>query len=226
MRYEIKGETLPVVICYLENGEAMITERGSMSWMSPNMKMETTSNGGFGKAFGRMFAGEAIFQNRYTAMGGNGMIAFASSFPGTIMEYQIAPDRELIVQKSGFLASEVGVELSVFFQKRLGAGFFGGEGFIMQRLSGYGMAFLEFDGHVVEYSLQPGQQIVVDTGYLAAMESTCSMEIQSVPGIKNMVFGGEGVFNTVITGPGRIWLQTMPMSDVAAAILRFMPSKS
>ena len=126
MKYELKGETLPVVICYLENGEAMITERGSMSWMSPNMKMETTSNGGIGKAFGRMFAGEAIFQNRYTAMGGNGMIAFASSFPGSILDYQIAPGRELIVQKSGFLAAEAGVELSVFFQKKLGAGFFGG----------------------------------------------------------------------------------------------------
>lgn len=196
-----------------------------MSWMSPNMKMETTSNGGIGKAFGRMFAGEAIFQNRYTAMGGNGMIAFASSFPGSILDYQIAPGRELIVQKSGFLAAEAGVELSVFFQKKLGAGFFGGEGFIMQRLSGCGTAFLEFDGHVIEYDLQPGQQIVVDTGYLAAMENTCGIEIQSVPGIKNMVFGGEGLFNTVITGPGRIWLQTMPMSNVAAEILKFMPSK-
>lgn len=225
MKYEIKGETLPVVICYLEDGEAMITERGSMSWMSPNMKMETTSNGGIGKAFGRMFAGEALFQNRYTAMGGNGMIAFASSFPGSILAYQITPGRELIVQKSGFLASEAGIELSVFFQKKLSAGFFGGEGFIMQRLSGYGTAFLEFDGHVIEYELQPGQQIVVDTGYLAAMENTCSMEIQSVPGIKNMVFGGEGLFNTVITGPGRIWLQTMPMSNVATEILKFMPSK-
>lgn len=225
MRYEIKGDTLPVVICYLDGGEQMITERGSMSWMSPNMKMETTSNGGIGKAFGRMFAGEAIFQNRYTAMGGNGMIAFASSFPGSILDYQIAPGRELIVQKSGFLAAEAGVELSVFFQKKLGAGFFGGEGFIMQRLSGCGTAFLEFDGHVIEYDLQPGQQIVVDTGYLAAMENTCGIEIQSVPGIKNMVFGGEGLFNTVITGPGRIWLQTMPMSNVAAEILKFMPSK-
>lgn len=225
MRYQIQGETLPVVICELEGGEKMITEGGGMAWMSPNMKMETTSNGGIGKAFGRMFAGEAIFQNRYTAMGGNGMIAFASSFPGSILDYQIAPGRELIVQKSGFLAAEAGVELSVFFQKKLGAGFFGGEGFIMQRLSGCGTAFLEFDGHVIEYDLQPGQQIVVDTGYLAAMENTCGIEIQSVPGIKNMVFGGEGLFNTVITGPGRIWLQTMPMSNVAAEILKFMPSK-
>ena len=224
MKYEIKGNDLPVVICYLENGETMITERGSMSWMSPNMKMETTSNGGIGKALGRMFAGEAFFQNRYTATGGNGMIAFASSFPGQIRPWEIGPGREVIVQKSGFLAAEESVELSVFFQKKLGAGLFGGEGFIMQRLSGRGTAFLEFDGHVVEYNLQPGQQIVVDTGYLAAMDATCNMEIKSVPGLKNMVFGGEGLFNTVITGPGRVWLQTMPLSGVAAEILKFMPS--
>lgn len=224
MRYEIKGETLPVAVCYLEEGEVMITERGSMSWMSPNMKMETTSNGGIGKALGRMFAGEAIFQNRYTAMGGNGMIAFASSFPGQIRTWDVRPGNEVIVQKAGFLAAEESVELSVFFQKKLGAGLFGGEGFIMQRLSGQGTAFLEFDGHVVEYNLQPGQQIVVDTGYLAAMDATCSMEIKTVPGIKNMVFGGEGVFNTLITGPGRVWLQTMPISGVAAEILRFMPA--
>lgn len=224
IRYEIKGDTLPVVVCYLEGGEQMITERGSMSWMSPNMKMETTTNGGIGKAFGRMFSGEAMFQNRYTAMGGNGMIAFASSFPGQILARQIVPGQELIVQKTGFLASEAGVSLSVYFQKKLGAGFFGGEGFIMQRLSGNGMAFLEFDGHVVQYDLQPGQQIVVDTGYLAAMEGSCSIEVQTVPGLKNMVFGGEGVFNTVVTGPGRVWLQTMPISNVAGEILKFMPS--
>ena len=129
----------------------------------------------------------------------------------------------MIVQKSGFLAAESSVQLSVFFQKKLGAGFFGGEGFIMQKLSGQGTAFLEFDGSVIEYNLQPGQQIVIDTGYLAAMEATCSMEIKTVPGIKNMVFGGEGLFNTIITGPGRIWLQTMPISNVAGEILKFMP---
>lgn len=226
MRYEIKGETLPVVVCYLEGGEQMITERGSMSWMSPNMKMETTTGGGIGKAIGRMFAGEALFQNRYTAQGGNGLIAFASSFPGQINAYEIGPGREIIVQKSGFLAAESGVELSVFFQKKLGSGFFGGEGFIMQRLSGQGTAFLEFDGHVVDYELQPGQQIVVDTGYLAAMEGTCSIEVRTVPGLKNMVFGGEGLFNTVVTGPGRVWLQTMPISNVAQLILSSMPPKS
>lgn len=224
MEYTIEGGTLPVVICQLSSGEAMITERGSMSWMSPNMQMETTTGGGLGKALGRMFAGEALFQNRYTAQGGPGMIAFASSFPGSIRPFSIASGREIILQKSGFLAAESSVELSVFFQKKLGSGFFGGEGFIMQRLSGHGLAFAEFDGHVVEYDLAPGQSIVVDTGYLAAMDATCSMDIQVVPGVKNMFFGGEGVFNTVVTGPGKVYLQTMPISAVAGVIRPFIPT--
>ena len=225
MEYTIEGGTLPVVICQLRGGESMITERGSMSWMSPNMRMETTTGGGLGKALGRMFAGEALFQNRYTAQGGPGMIAFASSFPGSIRPFSIAPGREIILQKSGFLAAESSVELSVFFQKKLGSGFFGGEGFIMQRLSGQGLAFAEFDGHVVEYDLAPGQSIVVDTGYLAAMDATCSMDIQVVPGVKNMFFGGEGVFNTVVTGPGKVYLQTMPISAVAGVIRPFIPTE-
>ena len=224
MEYTIEGGTLPVVICQLNSGEAMITERGSMSWMSPNMQMETTSNGGIGKALGRMFAGEALFQNRYTAKGGPGMIAFASSFPGSIRPFSIAPGREIILQKSGFLAAESSVELSVFFQKKIGSGLFGGEGFIMQRISGQGLVFAEFDGHVVEYDLMPGQSMVVDTGYLAAMDATCSMDIQAVPGVKNMLFGGEGLFNTIITGPGKIYLQTMPISAVAGVIRPFIPT--
>ena len=224
MKYELQGDSLPVVICHLDPGEKMITERGSMSWMSPNMKMETTSNGGVGKALGRMFAGEALFQNIYTAQGGPGMIAFASSFPGSIRVFDLEPGRDIIVQKSAFLASEASVELSVHFRKKLSAGFFGGEGFIMQRLSGRGKAFIEVDGHMVEYTLAAGQSIVVDTGYLAAMDATCSMEIQAVPGVKNMIFGGEGIFNTVVTGPGRVILQTMPISNVAASLRGFMPS--
>ena len=225
MRYRIEGTPLPVVICELNAGEQMITERGSMSWMSPNMKMETTSNGGIGKVFGRMFSGEAMFQNRYTAMGGPGMIAFASSFPGTILAVEITPDRPLIVQKSAFLASTTGVELSVFFQKKLSAGFFGGEGFIMQKLTGHGVAFLEIDGYTVDYDLSPGERLIVVTGYLATMDASCSMDIQSVPGVKNMLFGGEGIFNTVIIGPGKIRLQTMPINSVASSIAPFVVSK-
>ena len=187
-------------------------------------EIRPVANGGLGKAFGRMLSGDSIFQNRYTAQGGQGLIAFASSFPGSIRAFDIGPGRELVVQKSGFLASEAGVQLSVFFQKKLGSGFFGGEGFIMQKLSGRGIAFTEFDGHIVEYDLDPGESLVVDTGYLAAMDATCSMDIQAVPGLKNMVFGGEGIFNTIITGPGHVYLQTMPISQVAGVLRPFMPT--
>lgn len=224
MKYQIVGDTLPAVICQLEPGEKMITEGGGMSWMSPNMLMETTSNGGIGSVIGRMFSGEKAFQNVYTAQGGEGMIAFASCFPGSIRAFEIAPGQEMILQKSAFLAGEVGIEMSVFFNKKLGTGFFGGEGFIMQRISGQGTVFAEFDGHVVEYELTPGQQIVVDTGHLAAMTASCQMDIRSVPGVKNMLFGGEGIFNTIITGPGRVWLQTMPISNVAGVLRPYMPS--
>ncbi|GFI26006.1 putative protein [Lachnospiraceae bacterium] len=224
MKYSIEGEPLPVVICEMEANEMMITEKGAMSWMSPNMKMETVG-GGMGKMFGRMFSGESMFVNHYTAMGGPGMIAFASSFPGSIRAFDIKPGQDIICQKTAFLASTSKVELSVFFQKKASAGFFGGEGFIMQKLSGDGVAFVEFDGYIKEYQLSAGQSIVVDTGYLAAMDASCSIEIQKVPGVKNMLFGGEGVFNTVITGPGRVLLQSMPIGQMAGTLIPYLPSK-
>jgi uncharacterized protein (TIGR00266 family) len=224
VKYEIKGETLPVVICHLEQGEKMITEGGGMAWMSPNMKMETTSNGGIGKALGRMFSSEKMFQNVYTAMDGEGMIAFASSFPGSIRAFEIAPNQEMIFQKSAFLASEIGVSMSIHFNKKVGVGFFGGEGFIMQKISGSGIAFAEFDGHVVEYELHSGERLVIDTGHLAAMSASCHMDIQTVPGLKNKFLGGEGFFNTVVTGPGKVWLQTMPIPNVAGALRPYIPT--
>ncbi len=224
MQYHIIGDPLPAVVCDVAAGEVLITEKGSMCWMTPNMKMETTSNGGIGKALGRMFAGESFFQNRYTAQGGPGQITFASSFPGSIRAFTITPDQPVIVQKSAFLAAEQGVELSVHFQKKLGAGLFGGEGFIMQKLSGSGVAFVEIDGYACEYDLAAGQSMIVDTGYLAAMSASCQMNVTTVPGVKNMLFGGEGVFNTVVTGPGHIILQTMPISAVAGALRAFFPA--
>ena len=224
MRHEIIGEPMPVVVCNLSGGESMITERGSMCWMSPNMEMQTAA-GGLGKAFGRMFSGESMFQNIYTARG-DGMIAFASSFPGSIRAVEITPDRPVIAQKSAFLASESGVELSVFFQKKFGAGLFGGEGFIMQKLSGRGTVFLEVDGYAVEYDLKPGQSIIVDTGNLCMVDATCSIDVQTVKGVKNVLFGGEGLFNTVVTGPGKVVLQTMPVSGMAAALQPFFNTGS
>ena len=222
MKYEIKGDNLPVVICHLEKGESMITDSGAMSWMDPVMEMETTS-GGFGKAFGRMFSGETMFQNRYKANDA-GMIAFASSFPGSIEAVEIDAGHEIIVQKSSFLAGTDGIDMSVFFNKKMATGIFGGEGFIMNKISGKGTVFIEVDGSAIVYDLLPGQQMVVDTGYLAMMDGTCKMEIQSVKGVKNKLLGGEGFFNTVVTGPGKIVLQSMPISAVAAGLMPFMPS--
>ena len=222
MQYELKGGVFPVVVCQLADGEKMITEKGSMVWMTPNMEMET-SGGGLGKMFSKAFSGESMFQNIYTARGA-GMIAFGSSFPGRILTLDVAPGREFILQKTAFLASEAGVQLSVHFNKKLGAGFFGGEGFIMQRLSGSGTAFVEVDGELVEYTLASGEQMVVDTGNVLGFDASVSIDIQHVKGIKNKLLGAEGFFNTILTGPGKIWLQTMPISGVASAIQPYIPT--
>ncbi|UTY38243.1 AIM24 family protein [Allocoprobacillus halotolerans] len=222
MKYEIQGTPFPVVICYLEKGEKMISDSGAMAWMDPCMKMETSS-GGIGKAFGRMFSGETMFLNIYEATEA-GKIAFGSSFPGEIKKYDIAPGQEIVVQKSSVLVCEESVERSVFFNKKVSTGLFGGEGFVMSRLSGQGVAFIEIDGATIEYQLNPGEQIIVDSGNLALMDATCQLATQSVPGMKNKLLGGEGFFNTVITGPGRVVLQTMPISTVAKSIIPFIPT--
>ncbi len=225
MRYEITGAPLPVLTCYLSSGESIKTEQGAMSWMSPNMQMSTNAGGGLGKMFSRAISGESIFQNIYTAQGGDGMIAMASSFPGDIMAINVA-NGPIVAQKSAFIASESGVNMEIFFQKKVGAGFFGGEGFIMQKFTGNGFVFLEFDGSIVNMQLAQGQSIMVDTGALAAMDATCSVDIEMVSGVKNMLFGGEGLFNTRVTGPGRIWLQSMPVSSLAGAIRPYIPTSS
>ena len=226
IKYEIEGGSLPVVICYPEMGQTLCTQSGAMSWMSPNMQMQTNSGGGIKKAHGRLFSGDSIFMNEYTPQGGNGMIAFASSFPGSIIPFEITNGNGIIVQKSGFLAMEKGLDLSVFFQKSLGRGFFGGEGFIMQRISGEGTAFVEIDGYCKEYTLAAGESIIVDTGYLAAMSETCTMDIQTVKGIKNALFGGEGLFNTRITGPGKVYIQSMPIINTAQRLIPYLPQPS
>ena len=226
LKYEIEGGHLPVVICYPEANQTICTESGSMSWMSPNMLMETNSGGGFKKAIGRMFAGESIFMNEYTAQGGTGMIAFASTFPGSIIPYTVSPGNGIIVQKRGFLAMEKGLDISIYFQKRLGKGLFGGEGFIMQKITGNGLVFLEIDGHCKEYVLGVGESIIIDTGYLAAMSETCTMDIQSVKGFKNVLFGGEGLFHTRVTGPGKVYIQSMPVINIANALIPYLPTAS
>lgn len=217
MQYEIVSKAYPVVVCHLGPGEQMKTERGSMVWMDSWIDM-ATKTGDIGGVFERVLTGESIFQNVYTATR-PGKVAFGSSFPGRIVPIAIAPGREFIVQKMGFLASEMGVELSMHVNQRIGGGFFGGEGFIMQRLSGCGTAFIEVDGDLVSYELAAGEQLVVNTGNVLGFTADVTLDIQAVRGGMNLVFGGEGVFNTVLTGPGTVWLQTMPMASLVDAIL-------
>ena len=224
MKYQIQGSPFPVAVVTLESGESVICQKGAMTWMSPNVEMQTKS-GGLGKMFSRALTGESMFQNIYTAQGGPGKIAFGATGPGEIMAVELTPGKSIVAQKSAFLASESSVSYEMFLQKKMGSGFFGGEGFIMQKFSGQGMLLLEIDGSVVSYDLAAGQSMLIDTGYLAAMESTCSIDVESVKGVGNALLGGEGFFNTRVTGPGRIWLQTMPMPQLASSIARFIPSK-
>lgn len=225
IKYEIQGGNLPVLICYPEAGETLCTESGAMSWMSPNMKMDTNTGGGIKKMFGRMFSGESLFMNEYTAEGKPGMIAFASSFPGSIIPYHVTPGNGIIVQKHGFLAMEKGLEMSVHFHRRFG-GFFGGEGLIMQKISGDGLVFLEIDGHCMEIELEAGETILLDTGYLAAMSESCYMDVEMVKGIKNMFLGGEGFLHTKVTGPGKVYIQSMPVINTAARLSPYISSTS
>ncbi|NLT10199.1 MAG: TIGR00266 family protein [Ruminococcus sp.] len=222
MQIEVKGTPLPVAICQLAPGESIITEKGAMSWMSPNLEMQT-KGGGVGKMFSRALQGEAMFQNIYTAVGGEGMIAMGSSFPGEIMVIDVAAT-PIIAQKSAFLASETTVVNEMFFRKKLGAGLFGGEGFIMQKFTGSGKVILEIDGAVMPYDLKAGESLLVDTGCLALMDASVKMDIETVKGLGNKLFGGEGFFNTRLTGPGRVWLQTMPVSNLSRLIAEYIPT--
>ena len=226
IKYEIEGGSLPVLICYPAEGETLCTQSGAMSWMTPNMGMTTNSGGGIKKALGRLFAGESLFMNEYTCQRGQGMIAFGAAMPGKIIPFHVTPGNGIIIQKSSFLAMEKGLDLSVYFHKKLGRGFFGGEGFIMQKITGNGLAFIEIDGHCKEYDLQPGESIIVDTGYLAAMSESCQMDVVTVRGIRNALFGGEGVFHTRITGPGKVYIQSMPVINTARRLAPYLPSTS
>lgn len=224
MNYEIKGAPFPVAICNLSANESVVCQKGAMVWMSSNMKMET-SGGGIGKMFSKAISGESMFQNTYTAEQFDGMIAFGTNVPGTIVPMEITPANTIIAQKTAFLASSPSVNFELFFQKKGMSGFFGGEGFIMQKFSGNGTLLLEFDGSIVEYELEAGETMLVDTGYLAAMSSTVTIEVEKIKGIGNVLLGGEGLFNTKITGPGHVWMQTMPISNLAGSIAPFIPSK-
>lgn len=223
MHYRIEGGSLPVAILELDAGETIRSQAGGRTWMRGPVQTETTSGGGFKKAMGRMFSGESLFLSTYTALG-RAEVAFASSFPGEIVVRELAAGESIICQKSAFLCATAEVSMCVHFRRKLGTGFFGGEGFIMQKLTGPGLVFLEVDGYAPEYTLAAGERLVCDTGVVAMMDESCTMEIETVRGAKNIFFGGEGLFNTVVTGPGRVRLQTMTIPKLAELLLPYMPT--
>ena len=226
MKYEIKGGSFPIVECTLNSGEAMITQSGSMCWMDSDVTMDTSSNGGLGKIVGRLFTREKLFQNIYTANKDGAKIVFGTCVPGSIMAVELHDGQSIVCQKSAFLASYGNVELSTFFNKKVGVGIFGGEGFIMQKITGEGVVFLEIDGSSVEFDLKEGEQKVISTGYLVSMDETCQIDVQTVKGVKNIFLGGEGIFNTVITGPGKVIVQTMPLARLANSLIPYLPTSS
>lgn len=226
MDYEIKGGSFPIVECTLKSGESMITQSGSMCWMDSTITMETSSNGGFGKVVGRLFTNEKLFQNIYTSTKDGSKITFGTCVPGSIMAIKLTGGQSIVCQKSAFLASYGNIELSTFFNKKIGVGLFGGEGFIMQKLTGEGIVFLEIDGSSMEFELKEGQTQIISTGYLVSMSDTCSIDVQTVKGLKNILLGGEGIFNTVITGPGKVVVQTMPLARLANSIYPYLPQTS
>ncbi|MGD8623207.1 MAG: TIGR00266 family protein [Anaerolineae bacterium] len=221
--YRIDGTTLQVVTIELEPGEVVYSESGGMSWMSGNVEMKTHSGGGIGRMFKRALSGESLFITDFFANRGQGTVAFASEFPGKIIPFDLKPGESIIVQRDAFMCAEKSVDMDMHFRKRLGTGFFGGEGFIMQRITGPGLAFIEVDGEVVEYDLQPNQHLKVDTGHLAAMEASVDFDVTMVKGFRNILLGGEGLFLASVRGPGKVWLQTMPMSKLAQKLVQFMP---
>jgi len=223
LRYQIIGTTLQAIVLELQVGQVVYSEAGAMSWMSGNVQMQATSGGGLGKMLGRLVTGESLFVVDYTCTGGTGLLAFANEFPGKIAPIQLAPGQAIVVQKDAFMCAEKSVQMEVHWQKRLGAGFFGGEGFLLQRLIGPGLLFAELDGEIVEYTLDPNQVLRVDPGHVAMFEPTVDFDIEMVRGIKTILFGGEGLFLARLRGPGRIWLQTMPMMNLVHTVARYLP---
>ena len=225
MEYEIKGTVMPALEVTLQQGESIYTESGGMAWMSDGINMQTSSRGGVGKMLGRALAGESLFLTTYTCEAPQATIVFTPEAPGHIIPVPLQAGYSIIAQKDAFMCAEDSVELAMHFRKRLGAGLFGGEGFILQKLTGPGLAFVEIAGEVRQYQLAAGQTIKVDPGHIAMYEPTVTYDIQRVKGVTNMLFGGEGLFLATLTGPGRVWLQTMPLSNLAGAIRRYIPSK-
>ena len=225
MKYKIEGSVMQILSMELSEGEEVYSESGAMAWMSGNMGMESYIRGGLGAGIGRMFTGESLFLVKYRSSSGKGLISFAPSFPGKIIPLEIAPGKELICQKDAFLAAEQSVNLETVFRKKLGVGLFGGEGFLLQKLTGKGMAFTEIDGEVFEMNLKAGEKMKVDTGSIAMFDTSIKYDIEMVKGVKNMLFGGEGLFLATLEGPGKVWLQSMPASSLAMKIAAYLPAR-
>jgi uncharacterized protein (TIGR00266 family) len=221
--YEIIGTTLQAVVLTLQPGQVVFSEAGAMSWMDYNVTMEATTGGGLGKMLGRLFTGESLFVVDYAPSGGPGRVAFSNDFPGKVIPIQLAAGQSIVVQKESFMCAEKAVQMEVHWQKRIGAGLFGGEGFLLQRLTGPGLFFAELDGEIVEYTLEAGQAIKVDPGHVAMFEPSVEFDIEMVRGIKTILFGGEGLFLARLRGPGRVWLQTMPLANLVGQIIRYLP---
>ena len=226
MRYEIKGGGLPVVELYLENGEQAITDAGGMSWMSPNMHMDTNMKGGLLGGLGRALAGDTVFLNTYTPQGGPGMLACASSFPGQILTFDLGPGQCVIAQRGAFLCGSSTLKLSVHMRRSLGMMMFGGEGFVLQRIEGPGRVFLEIDGSVEKRVLQAGEGLIVDPGNIAAYSPNLTVSLETIKGFKNIFLGGEGLFICQVSGPGELYLQTITAQRMAAAILHYIPKSN
>lgn len=225
MKYKIRGNTLPIVDIELNEGESVFSESGGMAWMSANMNMETSTRGGIGKGLSRMIAGESMFMTTYTCQSGTGTVAFCSEVPGNIVPFEFESGQALICQRDAFMVATEGVDVERQYVGGLAKGFFGGEGFFLQKVSGKGTAFLELSGEITTYELEEGQVLKVDTGYVGAFEPTVKYDISRVKGFKNMLFGGEGMFLATLSGPGKVWLQSMPISNLASKVASYIPSK-
>jgi uncharacterized protein (TIGR00266 family) len=226
MKARITGTTLPVLEIGLEQGDKVISEPGQFSWMSPNIGLQTTARTAGAKGFfgviGRALSGGGLFMNEYQTTGGRGMVAFAAKVPGSIMEVQVQPGQSYMIHRHGFLCGTEGVELSIGFQRSLGAGIFGGDGMILQKLTGNATAWVELGGEIVSYDLAPGESLQVHPGHIGMFEGTVNFDITLIPGLKNALFGGDGLFIARLTGPGKVWLQTLTMPNLAHALMPYL----
>ncbi len=225
MKYQIRGSTLPILDVQLDEGETIFTESGGMAWMSNNIEMESKMEGGLFKGLKRGFTGESLFLVNYTCTSGKGIIAFCHEMPGRIIPFELKEGEKIICQRDAFMMAEKSVDLDMELVKRFGAGFFGGEGFFLQKLQGPGKAFIELAGEITEYELEENQTLKVDPGYIGAFETSVSYDIQRIKGIKNIFFGGEGLFLATLTGPGKVWLQSMPLSNLAQKLSPYLATK-